>query len=303
MQHWLPCLRNIQCKSHKSTIVDIGMIRSKTVHIDLRHRAHHAYNGCKQFIRSKPIRFGFKAWVLASSTGMPYYVDIYEGKKDYGTKNDPLGVKVVRSALNICQKPKNHHVFFDNFFTSYTLVKDLKEKGFRATGTVRADRIAKCPLNDFNTMKKSARGTYDYRSDGDVVVVRWNDNAVVTICSNAIGCEPLGDAKRWIKQKGKTTVKQPAIIKAYNQGMGGVDLVDRALSDFRPSIKGKKWYWPLVVNGINLAMVYAWRLYQLVSNSKVDQKEFRRKIVHIMIKSASTTSAKGRAGPRDLCCL
>ena len=35
-------------------------------------------------------------------------------------------------------------------------------------------------------------------------------------------------------------MKQPFIVKAYNNPMGGVDLLDRALSDFRPRIMGKK---------------------------------------------------------------
>ena len=34
-------------------------------------------HSCKQFIRGKPIRFGFKLWVTASSTGLPYHVLIY----------------------------------------------------------------------------------------------------------------------------------------------------------------------------------------------------------------------------------
>ena len=35
-------------------------------------------------------------------------------------------------------------------------------------------------------------------------------------------------------------VDQPAVIANYNNGMGGVDLMDRALSDYRPSIHRKK---------------------------------------------------------------
>ena len=68
--------------------------------------------------------------------------------------------------------------------------------------------------------------------------------------------------------------------------MGGVDLLDRALSDLKPVIRGKKWYWPLVINAINIAFVYSWRLYRIVSGETIPQKDFRRHIVGIMIRQS-----------------
>ena len=37
----------------------------------------------------------------------------------------------------------NKDVYFDNWFTSLSLISILKEHGVRATGTVRADRLGK----------------------------------------------------------------------------------------------------------------------------------------------------------------
>ena len=45
-------------------------------------------------------------------------------------------------------------------------------------------------------MKKNERGSFDFRSDGNIEIVRWNDNSVVTIGSNAYGVQPIGSAKR-----------------------------------------------------------------------------------------------------------
>ena len=122
---------------------------------------------------------------------------------------------------------------------------------------MRNDRIMKCPLVDVKKMKKNKRGSFDFRSDGNIEIVRWNDNSVVTIGSNAYGVQPIGSAKRWIKGKGKQNIQQPAVIAVYNREMGGVDLLDRTLSDLRPVIRGKKWYGPLVINAINIAFVYS----------------------------------------------
>ena len=68
--------------------------------------------------------------------------------------------------------------------------------------------------------------------------------------------------------------------------MVGVDLLDRALSDLRPMICGKKRYWPLVINAINIAFAYSWRLYCIVSGETIPQKDFGRHIVEVMIKQS-----------------
>ena len=46
-------------------------------------------HSCKQFIRAKPIRFGYKLWVLASATGVPYKIEIYQGRTNHGS-NEPF---------------------------------------------------------------------------------------------------------------------------------------------------------------------------------------------------------------------
>ena len=53
--------------------------------------------------------------MLATATGMPYNVSIYEGKTEK-SNDDPLGTRVVKSALEVCKELEKHHVFFDNFF-------------------------------------------------------------------------------------------------------------------------------------------------------------------------------------------
>ena len=247
---------------------------------------YYGRHSCKQFIRAKPIRFGYKLWVLASATGLPYKIEIYQGKST-GDADEPLGTRVVTKALEICENPKDHSVFFDNFFSSYQLITDLGTKGFRATGTMRSDRIMKYPLIDVKVMKKKERGSFDFRCDEKAGIVRWNDNSVVTIGSNAYGVEPIGNVMRWIKGKGKENVQQTAVIAAYNRRMGGVDLLDRALSDLRPVIRGKKWYWPLVINALNIAFVFSWQLYRVVAGEPVPQKDLRRHIVSIMIRKSA----------------
>ena len=130
-----------------------------------------------------------------------------------------------------------------------------------------------CPLDDVKKMKKNERGSFDFRNYGNIEIVRWNDNSAVTAGSNAYGVQPIGSAKRWIKGKGKQNIQKSTVIAAYNRGMGGVDLLDRALSNLRSVIRRKKWYWPLVINAINISFVYSWRLFRIVSGETIPYRK------------------------------
>ena len=68
--------------------------------------------------------------------------------------------------------------------------------------------------------------------------------------------------------------------------MGGVHLADHALSDVRPDFNGKKWYWSLIINELNLGFVYYWRLHQFCTKPKGDQKSFHRAMVQLALMKA-----------------
>ena len=95
-------------------------------------------------------------------------------------------------------------------------------------------------------------------------------------------------------------MNQPAVIAAYNQGMGGVDLLDRALSDLRPVIRGKKWYGPLVINALNIAFVYTWRVFRIVTEEPMPQKSYCRQIFGILIRRVHSRPTKNFRIPDEI---
>ncbi len=82
-------------------------------------------HSCKQFIRGKPIRFGYTIWNICSSSGMPYRVVINEGKTN--NAESPLGTRVVLDLVTICEDPRKHHIYMNNFLSSYNLYIKLKD--------------------------------------------------------------------------------------------------------------------------------------------------------------------------------
>ena len=62
-------------------------------------------HGCRQFIKGKPIRFGYKAWTMAQKHGYCLQADIYQGKgSDSRPKGVTLGEKVVLDFCDIVCK-------------------------------------------------------------------------------------------------------------------------------------------------------------------------------------------------------
>jgi DNA excision repair protein ERCC-6 len=243
---------------------------------------YYGRHGMKQFIRGKPVRFGYKVWSLNTPLGYCVQFEPYQGS---GVTDSTLGLggSVVLDLISELP-PAKYQLFFDNFFTNIRLLNTLSEMNIGATGTVRVNRTEKCPLVPPEKLKKQPRGTCDFRHDKNtgVVVVRWHDNSVVTVASNCYGVEPYGQAQRWsYAEKKRVAIQQPNLIAKYNCSMGGVDRMDQNIAVYRISIRSKKWWWPFFSYCADVAMQNAWLLYRLTTASKtvpMDQLQFRRSV-------------------------
>ena len=122
-------------------------------------------------------------------------------------------------------------------------------------------------------------------SDGILYFCKWNDNSIANIASNFTSHIPTKTVKLRVKKKADALVTQPKLIKQYNLGMRGIDVMDRLLGIYRPMILGKKWYWPLVINAINVFVVAAWRMHCNAVVSPMTHLEFRREIAIFLLKS------------------
>ncbi|KAF2893238.1 hypothetical protein ILUMI_12929 [Ignelater luminosus] len=208
---------------------------------------YYGHNRLKQFIQSKPIRFGYKLWAHCSSGGYCYKFSVYASKDNNSTLGLLQGSQVIINLLEDIQNPNDHAVFFDNFFTNCDILIHLKSIGFRATGTMRENRTDKCPLLNSKELSKKNHGRFDFRFDknGEVLILKWNDNKCVTMGTNFDTIELLGKATRWSKSsQQKLSVPQLNIIKTYNKHMRGVDHHDWLVGKYTTRIRGKKWYWP-----------------------------------------------------------
>lgn len=250
-------------------------------------------HSCKQYIRGKPIRWGYKFWVGATRLGYVIWFLPYQGQSaldltDY--KKLGLGASVVLQYSYVLWKIDSDapfHLFFDNFFTSIPLLDELRVRGFKATGTIRENRLSGCPLPKNKVLQKSERGTFKYKSarDEEIVVCKWNDNSVVTVASNALKVMPTLKTRRFSQQhKRYIQIDQPAAIKVYNENMGGVDRCDQNIGLYRTTIRGKKWYFCLISHCLDMAVHNAWQLYK-INGGEYDHLRFRRSVATSLLES------------------
>lgn len=167
-------------------------------------------HSCKQFIRGKPIRFGYKVWSLNTKSGYLVNFSLYQGKDKrekeqyqtvFGKSTAPL--LMLLDDLPEEKKKLRYNVFTDNLFTSF----HLKTTGYYSTGTIRDNRIPKnCPIL---SKKKDFDSSLD-KTDG-ILLTRWLDNNVLTAASTKYGVAPLGNVKRYSSKEKKMSKLQDPI--------------------------------------------------------------------------------------------
>ena len=92
----------------------------------------------KQYLPLKPVKRGFKVWAMADSlNGYLYDFKVYTGAD--GVRETSLGEKVVLT-LSDSIKGRYHHLYYDNYFSSISLLTKLLSQGTFACGTIRANR-------------------------------------------------------------------------------------------------------------------------------------------------------------------
>jgi len=147
----------------------------------------------------------------------------------------------------------------------------LLKIGVWSVGTIRSNRLRGCDLQSEKQMKKQGRGSCDHRIDKKtgVAVVRWMDSSAVQLASTHVAVQPMSTIQRWDRlQRKYVDVSCPAIVKEYNEHMGGVDLFDMLMSLYKLDHKSCKWYRRIFLWVLNVAVVNGWLLYRRHAQQK-----------------------------------
>ncbi|GFT50401.1 DDE_Tnp_1_7 domain-containing protein [Nephila pilipes] len=87
------------------------------------------HHGCKQFMKKKTVRYGYRVWCLNIKLEYLIQFELYRGA---GTVLDDYGIvtggPVALDLISELPENKQYDLFFDNPFTSPALIYKLTEK-------------------------------------------------------------------------------------------------------------------------------------------------------------------------------
>lgn len=307
---------------------------SQEISVDEQMVASKARTGIKQYLNKKPDHWEYKLFVLADSrNGYTWDFFVYEGKHQ-GNSSKGLGYESVMELVNTRLLGTGYKLFVDNFYTSPALFRDLLEKRIWACGTIcpKVTGFPKTDVNSLDS--KSPRGSMRWIRKDSLLFVQWRDTRDVSLCSTLHTARVADTVRRRVKgADGQWAVNDfpvPPAVKDYNRYMicpptfyalrnviicvldmfmswyiflnvlflsrfmGGVDLSDALIGNYKVQRKTQKWYKTFFYHLIDIAIVNAFLLHKDIARGKgevpMNQKAFRETLVEELSEVGSPST-------------
>ena len=176
--------------------------------------------------------------------------------------------------------PGKYHIFFDNYFSTESLVHHLAKSGMYGTGTIRESRTGVL-ASGINVGKLKIPGESVLRVrefpssvelDSYYSLVRWKDKKEVLVISSGFRASMGGVSER-LPGGGIALKKCPLPICGYRQCMNGVDLFDHRLQSYAPKIISHAWWQAIWVYLLGMSLVSMHHLYKSIGG-KLGPKKF-----------------------------
>lgn len=214
----------------------------------------------RQFMPDKPVQFGIKVWLLASSkTRFVWQMEVSFGE---GTGVGPhsLGYHVVERMVKGLEN-RGYVLVIDNFFASVNLFHELMCQGIWATGTV-CKNSKNLPEGLYLKEDDVVCGsmllrTHVHRQMG---VVSWQDKKLVTLLSTA--APPWAPNTKVLRRipgmTGQLIVPSLPMVTQYIEYMRGVDVTDQLRASYSSQLRCHKWWVKIFHQIVDQTMVNAY---------------------------------------------
>lgn len=254
-------------------------IASEYLTVDEQLLAFRGRCSFKQYIPSKPARYGIKVFALVDvKSGYTFNLEAYVGTQPEGPyKFNNSGEEIVLRLVEPVAYT-NRNITADNWFTSVKLVKKLlDDKKLTYVGTVRKNKaeLPKEFLPDKNKEIKSS--IFGFQKECTIVSYCPKKNKSVILISsmhhdNAIDVE-TGDAKK------------PEIITMYNQTKFAVDRLDQLCEKYNVSRNTRRYPMVIFYDLLNITAINSLCLYKSNNwNKKVARSDFIEQLAWELIR-------------------
>ena len=198
--------------------------------------------------------------------------------------------------VDIGLQGKYHKVIFDNFFSSVSLLKELKKKFWLMELYHQIGKICRSQL--MKSHSKEATLTLS-ALQMDSVSINENTSKPVQLISNYHKIE-TATVQRKQKDGAKGTIICPQVVKDYNQNMCGVDKHDMLRQLYEINRKNMKWWHRLVFGLLGMAVVNT----HVVHNASKEQQllflEFRRDLAMELLTRTFARGCRSSGVPKSV---
>jgi hypothetical protein len=222
----------------------------------------------KQYIPSKPAKYGLKVWAIVDvKTKYTVTLEPYVGKQP---ENSPFekSTAPLDLVMRLCDKftKEGRNLTGDNWFTSIPLVRKLLDLDTTYVGTIRKNKREIPPEFQAEKSKEEGSSMFGFQKDMSMVSYVPKKRRVVILVSSMHNDNAIDPESQ---QKLK-----PEIITFYNSTKYGVDVVDQMCENYNCARTTRKW--PIVhfYNMINVSAINAYVIRNANNKSKMNRCDF-----------------------------
>lgn len=264
--------------------------------------AFKGYAAIKQYIPSKPHRFGYKIWCLCCQ-GYLYRFELYEGADEEIFEETSVTVETVRRLMEGLDD-QDYIVYTDNYFTSPKLLRELATRGIAACGAVKSNRSGMPRIDGWNAERWN-RGEYRILRQNDMALAVWKDRKLLRILFNHL-INPTETTTVDRSEHGGQNVQLqcPKAVDDYFHNSRFVDVIGQLHYSYLLGRKAERAAPRLIWWLIDMAILNAYKLWSLRGNGE-NHREFREMLMNELVTSSGVAPSPSviTSAVSDLSCI
>jgi hypothetical protein len=180
---------------------------------------YHGRVGFKQYIPSKPGKFGIKIfWIVEAETSIPLKCLVYVGSNTLSASELEHASSMPEAVVYHLAQPwlnRGYNITLDNFFTSKALGDRLLKEKTTIVGTIRQNR-REIPPKAKSTSGRVKGDTHYFYTDTSTLASFWDKKKSPVLLYSTMHDGPQ-----------QRESNKPEVVLFYNQTKSGVDTLDK----------------------------------------------------------------------------
>ena len=250
----------------------------RDISLDEAIAAFKGRSAIKQYIPSKPHKWGYKMYCLASDDYVLHF-EVYKGKEEHPSAHGATYDTVMRMVAGY--EHKQHVLYTDSYFTSPALLDALKQRGILCCGSVRRNRKGIPPITK-EQVRRLGKGEWIKRQQGDTSLAVWKDQKDVWILYNHTSPLSAATLDRWDETGHKVSIGCPQAVHDYFFKARSVDVSNQLHYSYPTGRKAMRAWPRLAWWLIDISIVNAFKLWS-IGKDDPKQLDFREQLMHSLV--------------------